>query len=99
MRTLTVALFLTLLTAAPSEGFSTYRCGNHIVQVGDHGFEVEAKCGEPKSRDLISEVKVRTRYMNKTQWVEEWLYDIRYGWWDVLTFRGGRLVKIQAVRK
>ena len=87
------------IAVQPAESASTYRCGHRIVSVGDRKFEVEEKCGKPKSRDVISEVKVKTRHLKKTELVEEWIYDLRYGWWDVLTFRGSRLVKIEGIKK
>jgi len=100
VKMLAIALVLSAFIAAQSaEGASTYRCGHRLVSVGDRKFEVEAKCGTPKSKEVISEVKVKTRYLNKTQLVEEWLYDLRYGWWDVLTFRGSKLVKINGIKK
>jgi hypothetical protein len=93
------AVMATFIIVRPAESVSTYRCRHRLVSVGDRMFEVEEKCGKPKSKDVISEVKVKTRHLRKTELVEEWLYDIRYGWWDVLTFRGSRLVRIESIKK
>ncbi len=99
-RMLAIAVLLpAFIFIQSAEGISAYSCGHNLVSVGDRKFQVEAKCGTPKSKEVVSEVKVKTRYLNKKQVVEEWLYDIRYGWWDLLIFQGSRLVRIRAIKK
>ena len=98
-----IAICLILLTAAPSTAFTTFRCRSKVVTLGDRSVEVEYKCGEPASRNVVAEVKTRARTFgldaSRKELVEEWVYDNRYGWFDILTFRGGRLVRIDAVKK
>jgi hypothetical protein len=60
---------------------------------------VESKCGTPKSREVIGKTKFKEELEEKTVFIEEWVYELRYGWVDILTFTGGKLSGIAAVRK
>ena len=78
---------------------TTYRCNSQLVSVGDRKFEVEKKCGEPFSREFVGERTYLQGGKERTDYIEEWVYDLRYGFYDILTFEGGRLVRIEAVQK
>ena len=78
---------------------TVYRCNSQLVSVGDRKFTVANKCGEPISRELIGERTYTERGQERTDYIEEWIFDLRYGFFDILTFEGGKLIKIEAVRK
>lgn len=57
-----------------------FYCGGRLVSEGDSKAEVEAKCGEPASKETRSKG-------------EEWVYDFGpRSLVRILTFRGGRLI-------
>jgi hypothetical protein len=75
---------------------NTLRCGNRLVIVGETKVDVLAKCGQPLFSEIVGEDHIRTPYGDQIRTVEEWTYN--FGATDflyVLTFKGGRLVKIQ----
>ena len=80
-------------------GQTTYRCNSQLVSVGDRKFEVKNKCGEPMSQEFVGERTYLQGGKERTDYIEEWIYDLRYGFYDILTFEGGRLVRIEAVHK
>ena len=67
--------------------------------MGDRAYEVEQKCGTPKSRQVIGKTKFKEELETKTVLIEEWVYELRYGWTDILTFTGGKLSDIASVRR
>jgi len=70
------------------------RCGNALVREGDRKVEVLLKCGEP----LAAEKRHRCFYALGCETVEEWIYDVgSQKMLRVLTFRGGRLQRIEQV--
>lgn len=94
--------FLVLLVvfwAAFASAQTTYRCNSRLVSVGDRKFEVAETCGEPMSKEFIGERTYRDGGRERTDTIEEWVYDLRYGFYDILTFEGGKLVRIEAVQK
>ncbi len=89
------SLFI-LALAAPLSQAETLRCGSQLVSTGDRAFEVERKCGTPLQRDLIG----YTLGPNARQELvrEEWLYGPNNGMFNILTFEGNRLIRIESRR-
>jgi len=94
---------LFLLFAAVTEASSTMRCGNALVSLGDRPIEVQDKCGEAHSREMLGYRTVRVRsfygFRQEEVAVEEWSYLLRGGMLYFLRFEGSRLVDIKSKRK
>lgn len=74
----------------------TLRCGSQLISVGDRQFEVQQKCGEPNSRDIIGYKRSANR--REEVQVEEWIYGPSSGMYQYLRFEGGRLMRIDSKR-
>lgn len=77
----------------------TLRCGSQLISVGDRMFEVQQKCGQPVSQDIVGykETVNHFRQVDQVQ-VQEWVYGPNSGMYQYLRFEGGRLVQIDSKR-
>ena len=77
----------------------TLRCGSQLISEGDRMFEVQQKCGQPISQDIIGykETVNHFRQVDQVQ-VQEWIYGPNNGMYQYLRFEGGRLVRIDSKR-
>jgi hypothetical protein len=78
-------------------GDSTFRCGAHIIELGDSDYTVMTKCGPPSTRQNIgtSWRGSQTLPFAESRNVEQWIYnrgsnDFIY----TLIFEGGSLTDI-----
>lgn len=85
-----LALFSTATQA------STLRCGTSLISLGDRGFEILKKCGEPAYRDDIGYTVGNHNRLELR--VEEWVYGPRNGMLYILRLEGNRLVNISSHR-
>ena len=94
------ALTLCLLLANTAEASSTLRCGSKLISTQDLASEIEAKCGEPASRDFLGYREVIDYYgfVNEVP-IEEWVYGPKNGMYYFLRLEGNRLIKIESKRK
>ena len=99
LTTLSAALLAVIVFPAAVFSATTLRCGNELVQVGDPKFIVEKYCGAPLSKDVVGETTYYDGFKKQKLMVEEWFYELRYGYYDILTFRGNRLVKMEWKQK
>ena len=77
----------------------TLRCGSQLISVGDRMFEVQQKCGQPVSQDIIGYKETVNHYRQVDQvQVQEWVYGPSSGMYQYLRFEGGRLVRIDSKR-
>ena len=78
MKKIMMALGVALVLAAgPVFARGGMHCGNKIVTVGDHKYEIMAACGQPVSREVVG---VDNKRVGEWRIVEEWLYIIeKYG--------------------
>ena len=77
---------------------SSIRCGNNLISVGDLKIKVLDRCGEPISKEEIELDSYRRKGGNsKYRFLEQWIYEFHYGYYDVLTFKGGKLIKIESM--
>ena len=94
---LALALGLTALISAAQA--DTLRCGSQLISVGDRMFEVQQKCGQPVSQDIIGYKETVNHYRQVDQvQVQEWIYGPSNGMYQYLRFEGGRLVTIDSKR-
>jgi hypothetical protein len=92
---LLLALALTT-SACQASAADTLRCGSQLISVGDRSSEVQQKCGEPVSRDLLGYKRSANR--REEFQVEEWTYGPNGGMYQYLRFEGNRLVQITSKR-
>lgn len=90
-----------VVTAAPAQARTMFRCKGSIIDTGLTAVEVRARCGEPDLRTVES-VPVRARssrggtYVVGTATIERWRYQRGPGEFPVeLTFEEGELKKIE----
>ena len=97
---LTKLAILTGLTAAATVVHAdTLRCGSQLISVNDRMFEVQQKCGQPVSQDIIGYKETVNHYRQVDQvQVQEWIYGPNNGMYQYLRFEGGRLVRIDSKR-
>lgn len=93
---------LILLCALPLSA-QALRCGTRLVQEGDLALQVRDKCGDPISEELVG-YTLRGGYeyrgpRDREFKIEQWIYGPNKGYYDVLTFEGGRLRKIERIRE
>lgn len=88
-------------TATVSYATSTLRCGSQLVSTGDRVFEVQQKCGEPVSQEVLGtqETFNSTYRRSEAVRIEEWVYGPDNGMYQYLRFEGGRLVRIESKRR
>lgn len=90
---------LCLLLANHAEAGSTLRCGSALISLDDLSSEIQAKCGNPVSRDSLGYREVVGYYGYSSEvLVEEWIYGPRNGMYYYLRLEGNRLVKIESKR-
>jgi hypothetical protein len=70
-----------------------------LVKVGDPKIQVEDKCGPPASKETVAKVVEKTPWQERTIYREEWIYDHKSNYYNILTFEGNRLIKIEHIRK
>lgn len=82
------------------------RCGTKLVTEGDLVLQVRDKCGDPKSEELIG-YTLRPGFNNanpnvayeREYKIEQWVYGPEMGYYNVLTFEGGRLKRIERIKE
>lgn len=90
-----IALLLGL-SASTSVLADTLRCGNDLVSLGDRGFEIRRKCGDPQYRDTLGYTLGPGQRLEMQ--IEEWVYGPRNGMTYILRMQGNRLVAIESKR-
>lgn len=94
-----VALVLGVTALAGVAQADTLRCGSQLISVGDRMFEVQQKCGQPVSQEIIGYKETVNHYRQVDQvQVQEWIYGPSNGMYQYLRFEGGRLVRIDSKR-
>ncbi|HXR02741.1 MAG TPA: DUF2845 domain-containing protein [Pseudomonas sp.] len=93
---------MTILGFAALSGLAhadTLRCGSQLISAGDRMFEVQQKCGQPISQDIIGYKETVNHYRQVDQvQVQEWIYGPNNGMYQYLRFEGGRLIRIDSKR-
>lgn len=94
-----LVLGLTATAVVAHAATDTLRCGSQLISVGDRMFEVQQKCGQPVSQDIVGykETVNHFRQVDQVQ-VQEWIYGPNNGMYQYLRFEGGRLVRIDSKR-
>ncbi|MFH1982373.1 MAG: DUF2845 domain-containing protein [Pseudomonadota bacterium] len=94
-----VLLLAIIVVVTPAWSATTLRCDHKLVKVGDPKFIVEEYCGAPLSKDFVGQTTYYKGNRKQKVYIEEWIYEMRYGFYDILTFRGNRLIKMELKQK
>ena len=70
---------------------ASWRCGNLFVEEGVHSAQVQYNCGDPFSKDKT--------YIDLYGEVEKWIYGPDAGYFYVMYFYAGKLVRLEEVRQ
>lgn len=88
-------------SCAAADEIDGFRCGNSLVYEGLSAAEVVGKCGDPASREVLSE-PIRARFPSGasrivgTRTIELWIYEREPGQFPArLTFEEGELKRIE----
>ncbi|MGE8500276.1 MAG: DUF2845 domain-containing protein [Pseudomonas sp.] len=73
---------------------ASMRCGNALIDEGQHSLDVLRICGEPDKRDVTPPSSPQGGGVT----VEQWIYGPRNGVLRYLRFIDGRLVEIRTER-
>ena len=84
-----IFLFGFVITATAQD--TSWRCGNLFVEEGVHSAQVQYNCGDPFSKEKS--------YIDSYGEVEKWIYGPDAGYFYVLYFYVGKLVKLEGVRQ
>lgn len=108
MKTIAIALALSLSALASAIPAQALRCGTNLASKGDHFSEVLDKCGEPDFSDEWIEYKTYRIYderlpmvyhdVSRPVTVKEWTYNFGPNrFMQVLRFENGKLVDIHSL--
>ena len=75
-----------------------FTCGKKIFSLGDLSFEVLIGCGEPALREIIG-YRLAPGDQRREMVIERWVYGPIKGFYKVLTFEGGVLIKEDSIIK
>ena len=95
--------FVCAITATPAA--LALRCGTSLIHEGDLAIQVRQHCGDPASEEVIGYTLRPARiaegsavaYERELK-IEQWVYGPESGYYNVLTFEGGRLKRIERLR-
>lgn len=96
MKTVSVLLSSIALVLS-AEAHASFRCESKIASEGDRTSEVESKCGQPASREMLG--YTTDKQGNREMQIEEWVYGPINGMYYYLRFEGGRLDSVTSKRQ
>ena len=78
---------------------ASFRCGNTIIDTGDSRARVLYHCGEPYQREIIGYIRsVENEEMIELA-IEAWTYDRTPDFFNIITFKGNRVMNIESEKK
>ena len=91
-------LFLILCSGllANTAQAQTMRCGTELISVGNRGFEIIRKCGQPSYKEVVGYTLGASQRTELR--IEEWVYGPNNGMQYILRLEGNRLIKIESSR-
>jgi len=95
-KTLGTILMFVFILFAPALQAEAFRCGTDVINVGDTGFQLIRKCGEPIQRIHVG--YTLTKDGKREYVVEKWIYGPSGGFYHEVTLEGDRITKIDMVR-
>lgn len=93
-----VSAVLSIALPAQSKDAS-FRCGNTFIDTGDSRARVFHHCGEPYRREVIGYVRSTENEELIEFAVEAWTYDSSPDVFNIITFKGNRVLNIESEKK
>lgn len=91
---------LILVIALPAQSKdASFRCGNTFIDTGDSRARVFHHCGEPYRKEIIGYVKSVDNEELIEFAVEAWTYDSTPDLFNIITFKGNRVLNIESEKK
>ena len=91
-------VFVVVSISVGSHADPSFRCGRHLISVGDSKFETLSKCGSPTLREFVgagTDPAPEGPLRNQERIIEEWTYNCGWGRFVyTLVFGGSRLISI-----
>jgi hypothetical protein len=84
-------IFLFEFVIAATAQAASWRCGNLFVEEGVHSAQVQYNCGEPLTKEKS--------YVDAYGEVDKWVYGPEAGYFYVMYFYVGKLVRLEEVRQ
>lgn len=78
---------------------ASIRCGSSLIEPGDSRARVLHHCGEPHLREFIGYVRSREDNELIEFALEAWTYASRADIFNIITFKGNRVMNIESERK
>jgi hypothetical protein len=78
---------------------ASFRCGSTFIDTGDSRAKVLHHCGKPYQREIIGYVKSVEKEELIEFVVEAWTYDSTPDVFDIITFKGNRVLNIESEKK
>ena len=96
---ISLALFF-MLGDMPAFGKdASFRCGNTFVDTGDSRAKVLHHCGEPYQREIIGYVRSLEKEELIEFVVEAWTYNSAPDMFNIITFKGNRVLNVESEKK
>ena len=78
---------------------ASFRCGNSFIDTGDSRAKVLFHCGEPYQRETIGYFKSKKNEEMIEFVIEVWTYDSTPDIFNIITFKGNRVMNIESEKK
>jgi len=78
---------------------ASFRCGNTFVDTGDSRAKVLHHCGEPYQREIIGYVRSLEKEELIEFVVEAWTYNSAPDMFNIITFKGNRVLNVESEKK
>jgi hypothetical protein len=78
---------------------ASFRCGNNIIDTGDSRARALHHCGEPYQREIIGYVRSAENEEGLELVIEAWTYDRNPDIFNIITFKGNRVMNIESEKK
>ena len=78
---------------------ASFRCGNTFIDTGDSRARVFHHCGEPYRREIIGYIRSTENEELIEFAVEAWTYNSTPDIFNIITFKGNRVLNIESEKK
>jgi hypothetical protein len=94
-----LALLVLVITLPAYGKDASFRCGNTFIDTDDSRARVLHHCGEPSRREIIGYVRSTENEELIEFVVEAWTYDSAPDIFNIITFKGNRVLNIESEKK
>ncbi|MBL4827954.1 MAG: DUF2845 domain-containing protein [Spongiibacteraceae bacterium] len=103
-KALPLAILGLFFLSEPSLGSNdSLRCGTRLIQKNTLAVQVRERCGKPLTQEIIGYTLQKRRYANNVLQrefkIEQWLYGPTRGYYNEIIFEGGRVTRINRIKR